>query len=113
MKPAVHLLTLLVCLVPGALVLRPQATSADQEDHEVARHALTQRWVLPLPRILDAAAAAVPGTVLEVELEREHGVWIYEVKIVTARGRMVELELDAATAQVLRVHGARHETEDR
>ena len=51
-----------------------------------------------------------PGQVLEVELERDDGRWIYEVKLLQAGGRLVKLELDAASGAVLkrRVRGERH-----
>jgi uncharacterized membrane protein YkoI len=39
---------------------------------------------------------------LEVELEEEHGVLVYEVELVTAEGVVRELELHAATAELLK-----------
>lgn len=42
-----------------------------------------------------------PGQVLKVELEKEHGRWLYEFKILQTDGGIVKLEVDAQTAQVL------------
>jgi hypothetical protein len=41
--------------------------------------------------------------VLELELERDDGRWIYEIKLLQANGQLLRLEVDAATAQVLQV----------
>ncbi len=48
-----------------------------------------------------AATAAVPGDVLEVELEKENGVVGYEVEIKTSDGSMVEVMVDPQTGEVL------------
>jgi uncharacterized membrane protein YkoI len=40
--------------------------------------------------------------VLEVELEQEQGRWLYEIKLIEPGGRLVKLELDAASGEVLR-----------
>ena len=48
--------------------------------------------------------ALVPTlTLWHVELEREGGRWIYEVKLLQAGGQLLKLDVDAATAQVLAV----------
>ena len=58
---------------------------------------------MPLGQVLERIAPAYPGQVLEVELEREDGRWVYELKLLAADGRLLRLELDARTAEVLRV----------
>ena len=57
---------------------------------------------LPLARILEIAARTAPGEVVKVELEDEHGVLAYDLEIVTVRGRLIELRIDARTGAVLR-----------
>jgi uncharacterized membrane protein YkoI len=57
--------------------------------------------ILPAERILDQARHSVAGTILEIELEQEHGRLIYEVLILTADNRMVEIEYDAKTGSEL------------
>jgi len=47
-----------------------------------------------------AALAAVPGTVIEVELDDENGGVVYEVEIDTDSGR-VEVMVDAGNASIL------------
>ena len=42
------------------------------------------------------------GEVVKVELENEHGVLAYELKIVTGSGRLIELQIDARTGAILK-----------
>lgn len=79
------------------------ARATDKADHERARAAVQAGEVLPLPTLLQELQRTHPGQVLELELERDGGRWIYEVKLLQAKGRLLKLELDAGTGQVLRV----------
>jgi uncharacterized membrane protein YkoI len=49
------------------------------------------------------AEATRPGRVIEVELERDDGRWIYELELVSPEGRLYEMEIDAASGTVLEV----------
>lgn len=57
---------------------------------------------LPFLKVQDIALGAVPGEVVRVDLEEEHGKDIYEFKILAASGRVIELEIDAATGKILK-----------
>ena len=57
--------------------------------------------------ILERVERDKPGQVLAVELEREAGRWIYEIKLLAARGSIVELEIDARDGSVLKRKGGR------
>jgi Peptidase propeptide and YPEB domain len=72
-------------------------------DHERARDALQASEVLPLATLLEQLRRSHPGQVLEIEIDREDGRLIYEVKLLHANGQLLKLELDAATGQVLKV----------
>jgi len=80
----------------------PAARAGDKDDHERARAAVQAGEVQPLSTLLEALQLSHPGQVLEVELERESGRWIYEIKLLQADGQLLKLELDARTAQVLK-----------
>ena len=71
-------------------------------DHDRARAALVAGEALPLPTLLDRVGRQYPGHVLEVGLEREHGRWVYELKLLQAGGGLLKLEVDARDATVLR-----------
>ncbi len=73
------------------------------DDHEQARKAVQAGQVLPLPTVLERLQRIHPGQVLDLQLEREDGRWIYEIKLLQSDGQLLKVELDAATAQVLKV----------
>lgn len=105
-----HISAFVVAVVLAAGLV-PSAGVASEPDHERARQALERGEVLPLRAILDKIARDYPGEVVEVELERERGTWIYEIELIGADGGLVKLEIDAGSAEVLRVKGrsTRHE----
>lgn len=78
-------------------------TAFASEDHEAARAAVERGELLPLSRILVIVAQEFPGRVLEVELEREKGRYIYEFEILQANGAVIEVQYDGRTAQRLKV----------
>jgi uncharacterized membrane protein YkoI len=72
-------------------------------DHDRARRALEAGEILSLSEILAAAEAVRPGRVIEVELEKDDGRWVYELELVTPDGRLYEMEIDAATGTLLEI----------
>lgn len=72
-------------------------------DHDDARRAVELQQALPLSRIMEIARHEVPGEIVEVELDREHDRLIYEIDILTATGRLRQVEIDAETGAVLEV----------
>jgi len=85
----------LLCLTPSGTL------AGDKDDHDRARAAVQAGEVLPLQTLLERLQHTHPGQVLELELEREDGRWLYEIKLLQPDGQLVKLEVDAATAQVL------------
>jgi uncharacterized membrane protein YkoI len=88
-----------------ALLLCPLAVGAGgrehddhgDNDHDRARRAVQAGEVLPLQEVLNRLARRQPGQVLEVELEREAGRWVYEIKLLQPDGRLRKLQVDART----------------
>jgi uncharacterized membrane protein YkoI len=74
-------------------------------DHDEAREAYEHGEALSLAQILRLARREVPGEVLDVELEREHGRLVYEIEILTPAGRVRQLILDARTGALLQREG--------
>jgi uncharacterized membrane protein YkoI len=88
----------LVALVAAS----PGVVSADDEDdHERARAAVLRGEALPLDAILARLPLREGERLIEVELEREDGLWVYELEFLGPDGRVRELEVDARTATVL------------
>ncbi|MCC6610386.1 MAG: PepSY domain-containing protein [Burkholderiales bacterium] len=87
----------LIFAVPGSGV----SWAGDASDHERARQALEAGEILPLRTILERVERDNPGQVMEVELERSRGAWIYEVKLLRKDGALVKLKVDARDGKVL------------
>jgi uncharacterized membrane protein YkoI len=97
------LATLLLLAGPAVLpALAPSALAHEEHDEDQARRALEAGEVLPLDNILTALGQALAGEISAVELEREHGIWIYEFKIISPEGRMKTVRVDAKTAKLVR-----------
>ncbi len=91
-------------LVLFGLILGLATTAqADDDDQYRALNALNAGEILPLGVILQMVASVAPGVPIEVELERDDGLWIYSLEIRGQRGRIVELEVDAATGTILEI----------
>ncbi|MHB8928346.1 MAG: PepSY domain-containing protein [Bacillota bacterium] len=73
----------------------------EQSGNEAAEAAALQAMAKLSPEQAKAAAlAAVPGTVVEVDLDNENGNLVYSVEVKTADG-VKELKIDAGNGQVL------------
>ena len=88
-----------------ALLPRGMALADEPADHERARRALEAGEVMPLRKVLEQVERDYPGEVLEVELEREDGAWVYEIKLIRKGGDVLELELDARDGSLRGLRG--------
>lgn len=79
----------------------PFGQADDDLDHERARRAVEAGEVLPLRTVLEQVERQYPGQVMEVELEREDGRWVYEIKLLRTGGELLKLEIDARNGRVL------------
>lgn len=75
--------------------------AADNPDHERARQAVEAGDVLPLRTILDRVERDYPGKVMEVELDREKGEWVYEIKLLRKGGALMKLKIQARDGTIL------------
>lgn len=97
----------------ATLALTAGALAGDHGDHRkdqrraaealAIRSAVERGEVMSLPRIIALAQARVPGEVLKVELEHEHGRLTYEIKLLARNGRVREVELDAKTGALIKI----------
>lgn len=85
----------MICLAAGA------SWASDRRDHDRARAAVAAGHRLPLSEILRQVEARFGGRVLEIELEHEDGVLVYEIELLDDNGRVLELEVDAVTGAIL------------
>ncbi|PWC85225.1 hypothetical protein TSH100_16065 [Azospirillum sp. TSH100] len=92
--PALLLIALLVAAGSGARA---------GDDHERARAALREGRIQPLERIIQNAKQRFGGDVLDVDLEDEEDGFRYELKLIAPDGRILKLDYDAATGELLRI----------
>jgi uncharacterized membrane protein YkoI len=107
MNPIKSLLSALLLSLLALAAVTPTVTAKDKDkarsEQDAIRDALQRGDVLPLAKVLAIAGQQVPGDVVEVELEHEKSVLIYEIKILTANGRVREIKIDARTGTVLTI----------
>jgi uncharacterized membrane protein YkoI len=88
-----------------AIALAPMPGHAD-DDNKVMdrlRAAVARGEVLSLSVLQERLSKAFPGQIVGVEVENKKGRFIYEFKVLQPNGRLLEIEMDAATAEVLEV----------
>lgn len=103
MASAFKTTALLILVLLSGLALSP--TMADDYDHDRARHALEAGEILPLRTIFDTIEHDYFGQVIEVELERDDGLWIYEIELLQSTGSLVKLKLDARDGSLIGIKG--------
>jgi uncharacterized membrane protein YkoI len=90
----------LVFAVSASACVATTTVRAD-DDHERARAAVQRGDILPLDEIMRRIPLAPDERLLEVEIEREDGAWIYEIELLSASGRVREIEVDAADGRLI------------
>ena len=78
------------------------AAPAFARDHQEAMQLRRSGEIMSLEEVLRRAPGHKHQRVLEVELERKRGRYVYEVETLDPQGRVWEHEYDAATGEVLR-----------
>jgi uncharacterized membrane protein YkoI len=96
-------LTTLLLLLPPMLVATGHLLADSKgDDHDRAYQARQEEKILSLEEILGKLDLGPDTRLLEVEHEQEDGRDIYEIEYLTNDGDIYELEVDAATGQVLK-----------
>lgn len=85
----------------AASALQPSLAHASDDRASEVRQLRESGKILPMEDILSRSRAAQPGQVVEVELDREDGRYVYEVKIIDDADKVHKLEIDAANGEVL------------
>lgn len=95
------LVAALCVLVAGAPAEAERGRGGD--DQERAWQARRSGAVLPIEVILDRVLKDYPGEIVEIDFDDEDDGFIYEIKVLTRRGIVLEMEVDAATGRILDV----------
>lgn len=92
--------TIALCLF-SCLLIEQDAIQADS-DHTEARRLVETGVILPLEEILESVYRQWNGRILEVELEDEHGGYVYEIELLDKQGHVWEMKLDAVSGKLLK-----------
>jgi uncharacterized membrane protein YkoI len=85
-----------------ALVLVASPVMADKDIDQNEAQALHEKGIiLSLENILRNVQKTKGGRVMEVELEKKHGRYIYEIEIADASGQVWELKIDASDGSLI------------
>lgn len=87
-----------------AIAFQPGTAEASSKSTRAAevRTLRTSGQILAIEDILSRSRSLQPGEVVEVELDRDDGRYVYEVKIIDEQDRLHKLYLDAANGELLR-----------
>jgi uncharacterized membrane protein YkoI len=77
----------------------------ERHDYRDAANARRSGDIVPLRDILDEVRKTHPGEIVGIEFEREDGIWVYEIKLVTPEGRYLEIYVDAKTKKIIEIEG--------
>jgi uncharacterized membrane protein YkoI len=79
----------------------PRRVDREEEDRgqDRARRVHEAGEILPIAEIYAKARHETRGRILEAELERAHGHWVYTLTIMDPQGGVFDLDFDGATGQ--------------
>lgn len=79
-----------------------QGGAADEKiGQDEVRAAVRRGEMRSLSEIEDLLREKLPGEAIKVEIEREHGRWIYEFKVLDRGGQRFDVYVDARTGEIL------------
>lgn len=91
---------LVLCILAVSLSGAVVARDIDQDE---ALRLRESGAILPLEQLLSRALQRYPlASLLEAELEEEHGRLLYEVELLLPSGEVRELEIDARDGRILK-----------
>jgi len=85
-----------------ALLWLPLGLAGDLDQDDVLR-LRKEGAILPFEKVLSVASERYPNTqLLEVELERKRGIYLYEIELLTQQGTVRKLKIDAHDGRILK-----------
>ena len=78
-----------------------QGKGKKDEVKETVEMAATAK--VTIDQAIKTASEKVPGKVVEAELEKKHGTLVWEVEVVTAENKVMEVHIDAESGAVIDV----------
>lgn len=75
----------------------------DTDEYDRIRDSVKAGKLLPLARIKAQVEDRWPGEIVDISVGREHGRISYAFRVLNAKGRLVEIEINAADGAILEV----------
>ena len=97
-KSSTMLVLAMLVLGTGTLAMTDSAFSEEQNKIEIAAAAK-----VTIDQAIKTASEKVAGKIVEAELERKHNKLVWEVEVVTAENKVMEVHIDAETGVVIDV----------
>jgi uncharacterized membrane protein YkoI len=85
--------------VPSAFA--DKGKNSHEENHEKLDDARRQGALMPIELLLKRLNEKLKGEILEIELDDKDGRLYYEIYYLDSEGRRIEIEVDAATGEIL------------
>lgn len=103
MARAVSLAAILaLCVSAGAgTALADRRGGRDDDDYQRVWETRKRGSILPLEKILEGVLQSHPGEVIEIEYDDDGELLVYEIKVLTARGFVLEMDVDARNGNIL------------
>ncbi|WP_240339655.1 PepSY domain-containing protein [Halobacillus ihumii] len=61
------------------------------------------RQRLTMEQAQDIALQRIPGQILHIDMDLEHGVLVYEIFILTSQNRVYEVEVHASNGNIIKI----------
>jgi uncharacterized membrane protein YkoI len=87
-----------IVIVLTTLIAWPDSGLADS--HRRARDAVEAGEILPLGDVLGIVRGRYAGRVMDVDLKKGGGSWVYKVKLLTPDGQLKRISVDARTGRI-------------
>lgn len=89
--------------VIAAAVLASAGTvwSDSKEGKKMSKAEMAAGVKVTIDQAIKAASDKAPGKVIEAEIEQKHGKIVWEVEVVTAEGKVLEVHVDADSGAVI------------
>jgi len=102
MRPHSHaLFTFAIVLTAGTLTIGGLAYADGKGKDEKANMAAAAK--VTIEQAIKTASDKAPGKIIEAELETKHNKLVWEVEVLTAEKKVMEVHIDAATGAVIDV----------
>jgi len=112
-----QLVGMMAVAVGAMLVLNGPAWSDEKgkgkKDESKETVEMAAKAKVTIDQAIKTASEKVPGKVVEAELEKKHGTLVWEVEVVTAENKVMEVHIDAESGAVIDVEDEKSKKDEK